>query len=176
MSQPYVGEIRLLPYQRGAPQGWQLCDGSLLPISEYDTLYTLLGTTYGGDGVQTFAVPDMRGRIPIHQGTGRGLSSYILGQIGGSEAVTLTTAQMPAHGHLPTASTAAGTAISPVNNVTATIAGEPFYATAGDGNTPYALPTATVQSSGGGQPHENIGPTLTLNYCIAWAGVYPSQN
>lgn len=176
MSQPYVGEIRLFPYVRGAPQGWQLCDGSLLSIANFEVLYTLIGTVYGGDGQNTFAVPDMRGRIPVHQGTGRGLSTYNLGQIAGTEQVTLTTNQMPAHNHVLVASTLPGTAITPLNNVTAVIADEPFYGQAGDGSTPYPLPANTVGATGGNQPHDNTGPTLTLNYCIAWEGIFPAQN
>lgn len=176
MSAPYVGEIRLLPYARGAPQGWQLCDGSLLSIAQYEVLYTLLGTTYGGDGQVTFAVPDMRGRIPIHQGTGRGLSSYFLGQVAGTEEVTLNTLQMAAHGHTLLASTLPGTSVSPAENVPAVIPGETFYGVAGDGSTPYPLPTNTVGMAGSNQPHDNTGPTLTLNFCIAWAGIFPSQN
>jgi microcystin-dependent protein len=176
MSQPYLGEIRLFPYARGAPANWHLCDGSLLPISQYDALYALIGTTYGGDGQQTFALPDLRGRVPIHQGTGRGLSTYVLGQIAGTETVTLTQQQMAQHPHLEFASTAVGTSHAPTNNVTAVITGETFYGQGGDGSTAYALPTNTIGASGGNQGHDNMAPTLALNYCIATAGVFPSQN
>ncbi|UZK66220.1 phage tail protein [Sphingomonas sp. M1-B02] len=176
MSQPYVGEIRLFPYPRGAPEGWQACDGSLLSIANYEVLYQLIGTVYGGDGQNTFAVPDMRGRIPIHQGTGRGLSSYSLGQLAGTEQVTLTSLQMPSHDHQLVASTVQGTSASPQGNVTAVQTTETFYGVGGDGSTPYPLPASTVGFSGGNQPHDNVGPTLALNYCIAWAGIYPAQS
>ncbi|RYG86183.1 MAG: phage tail protein [Alphaproteobacteria bacterium] len=176
MSQPYVGEIRILPYSRGAPRGWQMCDGSLLQISQYEVLFNLIGTTYGGDGQSTFGVPDLRGRVPIHQGTGRGLSSYALGQMAGTEEVTLTTQQMPAHNHLVIASSEAGSSSSPTANVLATVASEPFYVDMATGGTAYPLPPATLTAAGGNVPHDNTAPTLTLNYCIAWAGIYPSQN
>ena len=175
MSDPYIGEIQLLPYPRGAPMGWQLCDGSLLAISQYDILFMLIGTTYGGDGVSSFGVPDLRGRVPIHQGTGTGLSTYALGQTGGTETVTLTLQQMASHTHFETASTVPGTSTSPQNNVTAALASETFYAVAGDDSTAYPLPSNTIGVAGGGQGHENVAPTLTLNYCIAWQGIFPQQ-
>jgi microcystin-dependent protein len=176
MSQPYLGEIRLFPYPRGAPANWHLCDGSLISISEYDALYVVLGTTFGGDGQQTFGLPDLRGRIPIHQGTGRGLSTYAMGQMAGTETVTLTSPQMAQHQHIQTASTAIGTAHLPTGNLTAVISGETFYGQGGDGSTAYPLPANTIGAAGGNQAHENIAPTLTLNYCIAMAGVFPTQN
>lgn len=176
MSDPYIGEIRLFPYGRGAPSNWQLCDGSLLPISEYETLYTLLGTTYGGDGQNSFGVPDLRGRVPIHQGQGRGLSNYVLGQMSGTETVTLTTMQMPVHTHIAIASAGAGTSATAAGNLLATVAGEPFYVDMDTGGTIYPLPTNSVAPSGGNQGHDNTAPTLPLNYCIAFNGVWPSQN
>jgi microcystin-dependent protein len=178
MSQWYVGEIRLLPYSRGAPIGWQLCNGALLPISQYDVLYTLLGTTYGGDGVSTFGVPDLRGRIPIHQGTGVGLSNYVLGQKSGAEVITLTSAQMPSHPHALLESTLPATSASVTSTASvmaAGITGDPFYA-APAGTPPQNLPLQTVQTDGGSQPHDNCAPTLVLNYCIAYVGIYPSQS
>jgi len=176
MTQPYLGEIRLYPYNRGAPRDWHLCDGTLLPISVYDALYTLLGTTYGGDGVQTFGLPDLRGRVPIHQGTGGGLSSYALGQTAGTETVTLSIAQMPSHPHFEVASMAGGTSPSATGNITATVPGDPYYAQMGDDSSPYPLPANTIVNTGGNQGHENTAPTLTLNYCIALYGIWPSQN
>lgn len=177
MSNQYVGEIRLFPYMRGAPDSWQLCDGSLLQIAENEVLYTVIGTTYGGDGQSTFAVPDLRGRVPIHQGTGLGLSTYTLGQTGGTEEVTLTTNQMASHFHMIMASTAAGTSGSPANNIPATVAGEPFYTPVVQGTTsPYPLPGNTIGIAGSSGGHENTAPTLTLNYCIALYGVFPSQS
>lgn len=173
MSEPFLGEIRIFPYARGAPLGWQLCDGTLLGIAENDALYALLGTYYGGDGQTNFAVPDLRGRIPIHQGAGPTLSNYAIGQIGGSETVTLTNDQMAAHFHLVGASTAAGTSISPAGNVPATVANEPFYAAMDQSPAAYALPGNTIGMAGSSSGHDNCGPTLTLNYCIATAGIYP---
>lgn len=175
MSEPYVGEIRLLPYLRGAPIDWQLCDGSLLQISQFDLLYALIGTTYGGDGVQTFAVPDLRGRVPIHQGQGTALSPYQLGQTGGTEQVTLTIQTMASHFHVLVAGTGPGSQASPANAITATVAGEPLYADVTAGATPYALPASTCGFAGGNQGHENCAPTLALNYCIALNGIYPQQ-
>ena len=176
MSQPYLGEIRLFPYPRGAPRDWHLCDGTLLSIAQYDALYTLLGTTYGGDGQSTFGLPDLRGRIPIHQGTGPGLSTYALGQMAGTETVTLTKNQMPAHNHFLLASIAAGNSSSPTGNVTATVPGEPLYVDMADGGTAYALPPTTLGMAGNNLPHENCAPTLTMNYCMALYGIWPSQN
>ena len=176
MTTPYLGEIRLLPYPRGAPTGWHLCDGSLISIAQYDSLYVLLGTIYGGDGVQTFALPDLRGRIPIHQGTGRGLSTYVAGQMAGTETVTLTSLQMAQHQHFELASTEVGTSHLPTGNLTAVITGETFYGQGGDGSAVYPLPATTIGATGGNQAHDNTAPTLTLNYCIAMVGVFPSQN
>ena len=112
MSTPYIGEIRMFGFGR-TPIGWQACDGSLLPISQYDALFALIGTTYGGDGQNTFAVPDLQGRLPIHQGQGQGLSNYVIGQRAGTESVTVLPTQMPAHSHVMVATTGASTAITP---------------------------------------------------------------
>ena len=110
MAEPYLGEIRMFAFgTRGAPIGWQACDGSLLPISQNDALFALIGTTYGGDGQTTFAVPDLRGRVPVHQGTGPGLSTYVIGQRAGTETVTVLSTQMPAHTHTLVATSAAST-------------------------------------------------------------------
>ncbi|MBD2722352.1 phage tail protein [Hymenobacter sp. BT189] len=163
-----------------APQGWAFCDGSLLPIAVYDALFSLIGTTYGGDGVNTFGVPDLRGRAPRHQGTGPGLSTYVIGQTAGVESVTMTTAQMPAHSHQGPASTTATTA-SPVGAFSAALA-----ATDVNGEAVNALgygPAASlanasfvqVQPAGGGQPIGIMPPSLAMNYCISLFGVYPSQ-
>ena len=160
-----------------APQNWQACDGSLLSISEYDALFALIGTTYGGDGQVTFAVPDLRGRLPIHQGTGPGLSNYVIGQVSGTETVTLNTQQMPAHTHGMIATTAASTALTPGTNLLpGTVSGDVFYATDLTGATPAPMATQSTTVSGGSQPHDNTMPTLTVQYCIAWAGIYPSQS
>ena len=177
MSQPFVGEIRMFAFgNRGAPNGWQACNGSLLSIAEYEPLFTLIGTTYGGDGQSTFAVPDLRGRLPIHQGQGPGLSNYVIGQVSGTETVTLTTTQMPAHTHTVLATTAAAT----TGNITTAIipgavSGETMYATDTTGGAAFTVAPASVTPAGGSQPHENTMPTLTVQYCIAWAGIYPTQ-
>ena len=178
MSQPFVGEIRMFAFgYRGAPNGWQACNGSLLSIAEYEVLFTLIGTTYGGDGQVTFAVPDLRGRLPIHQGTGPGLSNYVIGQVSGTETVTLNTQQMPAHTHGMIATTAASTALTPGTNLLpGTVSGDVFYATDLTGATPAPLSVQSTSIAGGSQPHENCMPTLTVQYCIAWAGIYPSQS
>lgn len=178
MSIPYIGEIRMLPYMRGAPQGWQVCDGSILPISEYETLYTLLGTTYGGDGNTTFGVPDLRGRVPVHQGTGRQTTPVTLGQIGGSESVTLNTGQIGQHVHLMLASSNPGSSTTPAGAVLATVpaaVNENFYATAPSQQESAVFPASMLQPGGGGQPHDNTAPTLTVQYCISLEGLWPAQ-
>lgn len=178
MSECYVGEIRLLPYVRGAPSGWQICDGSLLSIAEYEVLYTLIGTTYGGDGQQTFAVPDLRGRVPVHQGTGRGLSTRMLGELAGEESLTLISTQMGPHAHMPLASTSEATSNMPAGNVLAAVPAalnDTFYNSNTAQATPVLFPPTTLQLGGGSQAHDNTAPTQTLQYCIAWVGVFPTQ-
>jgi microcystin-dependent protein len=175
MSQPYVGEIRMFGFNR-TPNGWMACDGSLQSIAEYEVLYTLIGTTYGGDGQSTFGLPDLRGRLPIHQGQGPGLSSYVLGQKSGTESVTLTQAQMPAHTHTVVATTAAANSLSPGPTLLpAAVSGDTLYVTDLTGATAIAMSAQSTSVSGGSQPHENCMPTLTVQYCIAWAGIFPSQ-
>jgi microcystin-dependent protein len=147
--------------------GWALCNGQLLSIAENDALFSLLGTTYGGDGASTFGVPDLRGRSPVHVGTGGGLSTYVLGQLSGAESVTLQPGQLPAHTHNLMATSQPGATNDPTNAVlgSATI----WSALAPDTNM---LPTANV---GGSQAHENRQPSIVVNYCIATQGIYPSQ-
>ncbi|TXI48176.1 MAG: phage tail protein [Lysobacter sp.] len=177
MSTPYIGEIRMFGFgTRGAPNGWQACDGSLLPISQYDALFALIGTTYGGDGQTTFAVPDLRGRVPIHQGQGPGLSNYVLGQRAGTETVTVLPTQMPAHTHTVVATTAAATTGTPGTTVIpGAVANQTMYVTDTSGGTPFTLSAQSVTNAGGSQPHENCMPTLTVQYCIATQGIYPAQ-
>ena len=172
MSNPYIGEIRMFG-GNFAPAGWMFCDGQLLPISENDALFTLIGTTYGGDGQSTFALPDLRGRLPLHQGTGSSGSSYLLGQNGGVEAVTLTVNQIPAHGHPPLCNNNAGTLTVPTNA---------FWAGVGAGFQQYSQPTSAhtmhpgaIALAGGGQPHDNFSPYLCVNFIISLFGVFPSQ-
>jgi len=176
MSTPYLGEIRLFGFGR-TPVGWSVCDGSLLSIAEYDALFALLGTTYGGDGISTFGVPDMRGRVPVHVGTGLGLSTYILGQRAGTESVTLIQAQMPQHTHTLLATTTGATANAPASNLQwGTPSGDTLYATDVTGLTPIQLAPSCVGAAGGSQPHDNTMPTLTMQYCMALFGIFPSQS
>jgi microcystin-dependent protein len=171
-SQPYVGEIAIFA-GNFAPAGWVFCDGSLLPISEYDTLFNLIGTTYGGDGQETFAVPDLRGRAPMHSGNGPGLSSRQLGEQGGAQEVTLTTQQIPSHNHGVAASNQPGTTASPTGAVPAD---------GGNGSAQYTpdtgslvkQPAQTLSAFGGSQPHTNMQPFLVVNYIISLYGVFPS--
>jgi len=176
MSQPYVGEIRLFGFNF-APQGWQRCDGSLLAISENDALFSLIGTIYGGDGQVTFAVPDLRGRVPVHQGQGPGLSIRQLGEQAGTEAVTLLTTQMPAHNHAVVATSAAATTGTPgVSVIPGAVANQTMYVTDTDGGAAFPLAPQAIGPGGGSQPHENCMPTLAAQFCISLFGIYPSQN
>jgi len=176
MGQPYVGEIRLFAGNFN-PNGWMFCNGATLPISEYETLFQLIGTTYGGDGESTFNLPDLQGRLPVHQGTGSGLSTYIIGETGGVEEVTLTAQQTPIHNHTPMTTGAAGTAATPLSNCFAdcNATQSNAYFTPFDGAQPQVgLKGATVQTTGGSQPHNNIQPTLAISYIISLFGIFPS--
>jgi microcystin-dependent protein len=180
MSSPYVGQIFMFA-GNFAPAGWMFCAGQLIPISENETLFNLIGTTYGGDGQETFALPDMRGRVPIHQGTGGGLSTYTLAQTGGTEDVTLTTQQIPSHNHLFLANGNAATSANPSSNATLAnqnVSQSPnpvsYYAPY-DGTAQVTMPGNSIANSGGNQPHNNIQPIMTLNYCISLFGVFPTQ-
>jgi microcystin-dependent protein len=171
MSNPYVGEIRIFA-GNFAPAGWAFCNGSILPISENTTLFQLIGTTYGGDGQSTFALPDLRGRAPIHQGSGGG-SSYVIGQLAGVESVTLTTNQIPAHSHPPQAAIggSGNPADSPAGNVWSGWTGGQFTTQAPAVN----LSAVAIGSDGGSQPHDNMPPFLTINFIISLFGIFPSQ-
>jgi microcystin-dependent protein len=176
MSTPYIGEIRLFGFSR-VPNGWLSCDGSLQSISEYDVLFTLLGTTYGGDGQTTFALPDLRGQVPLHNGTGPGLTSRLIGESGGSENVTLVPGQLPAHSHSFSATSLSATATAPGGTVEpGAIAGDTMYVTDLAGATAVAMSPSSISTAGGSQPHDNLMPTVTVQYCVAWAGIYPPQN
>src|SRR5579883_805094 len=177
MAQPYVGEIRMFAGDF-APAGWMVCEGQLLPISEWETLFQLIGTTYGGDGQETFALPDLRGRVPMHMGSFGGTTAS-LGELAGVETVTLTTQQIPGHNHLMTAANT-GTALSPQNAYLAvpssTVSGlEPYAATGGTG-TPVTLNANILQTTGGSQPHDNFQPYLCVSFIISMFGIFPSQN
>jgi microcystin-dependent protein len=186
MSQPFLGMIILVPYNF-APRGWAFCNGQILAIAQNTALFSLLGTTFGGNGQTTFALPDLRGRVPLHSGgsPGPGLSSYDLGQVGGVENITLLTNQMPMHTHVLTLAAnvknALGNSKTPVGSV-------PAIEAAGVTATYSTLPpdamttmaataiTGTAANAGGSQPFPIIQPFLTLNFCIALQGIYPSRN
>lgn len=164
MSEPFVGEIRMFG-GNFAPVGWAFCDGSLIAISQNTALFSLIGTIYGGDGQNTFGLPDLRGRLPVHQGSG-----FVLGQLAGTETVTLTTNQMPAHTHTVLARTSA-------------TAGSPSGAMYGGNTDSIYTPTASAQMNagviapaGGSQPHDNMMPYLVVSFIIALEGIYPSRN
>lgn len=165
MAQPYVGEIRMFA-GNFAPAGWNFCEGQLLPISENETLFNLIGTTYGGDGQSTFALPDLRGRIPIHQGNG-----FNLAETGGAEEITLTVSQIPAHSHPMLATTNPATTPNPGNAVFASgVISEQYW---GDPPSGSASPQA-ISAVGGSQPHTNFQPYLCVNFIISLFGIFPS--
>jgi len=170
MGQPYVGEIRMFA-GNFAPAGWAFCNGSLMPIVENETLFNLIGTTYGGDGEQTFALPDLRGRVPMHQGSGPGLSPRVIGELGGSETVTLSNAQMPMHAHALRASSGLASLGAPLGTVLAKTAANSYD------SAPPAVPMAAsaIPPAGGSQPHANMAPYCALNYIISLFGIFPSQ-
>ena len=168
MGQSFVGEIRMFG-GNFAPAGWAFCDGSLRAISEYDTLFSLIGTTYGGDGQTTFALPDLRGRLPIHQGSGA-----VIGQSGGAESVTITQATMAAHTHTLSASGNIGSQSTAANNVLSQSPSVAFYKA-----PPFSVtlaPQALPGVAGGSQPHSNFQPYLCLSFIISLFGVFPSPN
>jgi microcystin-dependent protein len=169
---PFVGEIRMFG-GNFAPAGWAFCDGSTLPISENDTLFQLIGTTYGGDGQSTFKLPDLRGRIPVHQGSGTGLTSRTIGQVGGTESVTLTTTQLPAHTHTVIVNTSSATTGTPDSGALLAGAGLNMYKTAAPS---VALnPQSISSNANGNQAHSNVQPFLCVNFIISFFGIFPSQ-
>ncbi len=172
MSEPFIGEIRMFGFNF-APQGWALCNGQLLPISQNTALFSLLGTTYGGDGTTNFALPNMQSRVPIHQGQGAGLSSYLEGQAGGTETVTLLATQMPGHTHSVKASSGAAASGQPEGRALAR-SGSHIYAAEPDTNT--VMNANMLGDAGGSEPHGNIQPYLVVNFCIALIGIFPSRS
>jgi microcystin-dependent protein len=172
MGTPYIGEIRMFG-GNFAPAGWMLCQGQQLPIAEYETLFALIGTTYGGDGQSTFDLPNLQSRVPIHMGTGGG-SSYTLGEMGGSEQVTLTLQQLPIHSHQALAAST-GQVTSPANsvlaNATSSQTGLHIYST---GTATIPLNSSAISNEGGSQPHDNMQPFLCINFIISLFGIYPS--
>src|SRR5438132_1023876 len=167
MSDPFLGQITIFSFDF-PPKGWALCNGQLLPINQNQALFSLLGTMYGGDGRVNFALPDLRGRVSMHEGEG-----HILGERSGQESVALTIAEMPHHTHVPFSSTAAGTETSPAGK---------FWARDSGNNAVYSTVGGTVMhpnaisNAGGNQPHNNLAPELTLNFCIALIGIFPSMS
>lgn len=174
MSEPFVGQITAVGFGF-APKGWALCNGQILPIAQNQALFSLLGTTFGGNGVTTFALPDLRGRTPIHWGTGPGLASIALGESAGTETVTLITSQLPMHNHIAMASNATADQAVPGGNLWAT---ESAGATAmySDQSATGTMSPQAVGSAGGNQPHNNMQPYLTINFIIALQGIFPSRN
>jgi microcystin-dependent protein len=171
MADPFVAEIRIFPFNF-APRGWAWCDGQLLPLSQNTALFSLLGTTYGGNGKTTFALPDLQGRAPMHPGQGPGLSLHDLGETGGSETVTLLESEVPSHSHAVSASQADGNSQTPANEKLATGVGIGQYGT--PGALTQLAPDALVPA-GGDQPHNNLQPYLTFYYNIAMQGVFPPR-
>jgi microcystin-dependent protein len=165
MAQPYVGEIRMFA-GNFAPSGWMFCEGQLLPISEYETLFQLIGTTYGGDGESTFALPDLRGRLPIHQGNG-----FVLAETGGAEEITLTVNQIPSHSHPMLANSQTATETTPSGNAVPASPGALIY----NNLTPLGnMSPQIVAPVGGNQPHTNLQPYLCVNFIISLFGIFPS--
>jgi microcystin-dependent protein len=175
MAEPFLGEIRAVGFSY-APSGWAFCDGSLLPIAQNTALFSLLGTTYGGNGQTNFALPDLRGKIAVEQGQGQGLSNYDLGQQGGTETVTISTAEMPHHTHGMGANSNDAGQTNPDTGYFAqpdnTIKSRTLYATA----TNASMNASAVQPTGGGQSHANMMPFQTVVFIIATQGIYPSRS
>ncbi|WP_184543014.1 phage tail protein [Mucilaginibacter sp. FT3.2] len=180
--EPYIGEIKMFA-GTFAPLGWFFCDGTLLPISQYNAFFALIGTTYGGDGVQTFQLPDLRGRAPVHSGNGQGrsVSRYELGQVAGVESTTITAQQLPSHSHLVNAASVTGTSLAPAGGLLGGAPGDPVT---GAGATIYTDPTVksdvtlsptTIAPSGGNQPLNIVQPVLAVNFIIAWQGIWPQR-
>lgn len=166
MAEPFIGEIRAMSFNF-PPKGWAFCNGQELPINQNQALFSLLGTTFGGDGQTTFALPDLRGRVPIHAGSG-----HVPGERAGEQSHTLSNAEMPAHTHVATATSATADTPVPTGNLLATASGE-IYA---DPASLTPLNPGTIGNAGGSQPHQNMQPFLTITFCIALLGIFPSRN
>ena len=167
MASPFIAQIQMFSFGF-APRFWAQCNGQLLPINQNQALFSLLGTTYGGNGTTTFALPNLQGRTPLHFGQGSGLSNRALGQVGGVETVTLQTTQIPSHTHTVSANSAAPTLGTPAGNLWA----QGNYSASGNS----AMAAGDVGNTGGIQPHPNLSPYLTVNFCIALSGIFPSRN
>jgi microcystin-dependent protein len=172
MADPFVAEVRIFPFNF-APKGWAFCNGQLLPISQNTALFSLLGTTYGGDGKSTFALPDMQGSAPMHPGQGPGLSLHDLGEVGGSQTVNLVTSEIPIHTHAFSATPQPGEDRTPKGEVLGKVAGGNLY---GNPNNLVPMSPTALPPVGGSQPHINLQPYLTLSFCIAMQGVFPPRS
>jgi microcystin-dependent protein len=172
MSDPFLGEIKLFPYTF-APRGWALCNGQVLSIAQNTALFSLIGTLYGGDGRTTFALPDLRGRVPVSSGQGPGLSQYDVGEVGGVESVTLTEPQLPAHTHAMRVNGPSSASNNPNNRYLGRVSTGTAYAGTTNGKT---LKPDAIAPSGDSEPHENRQPHLVLNYCIALEGIFPARD
>lgn len=170
MAQPYVGEIKMFA-GNFAPAGWMFCEGQLLPISENETLFNLIGTTYGGDGQSTFALPDMRGRLPVHQG-----NAFILAETGGAEEITLTPTQIPQHTHPLLATQNAAADATPGSNVLLGVSPLPTVTPYGTDNPSISLHPSSSLATGGSQPHTNVQPYLCVDFIISLFGIFPSPS
>lgn len=168
MAEPFLGEVRIFSFSSITPKGWALCNGQLLPINQNQALFSLLGTTYGGDGRVNFALPDLRARTPIHMGSG-----HTAGERGGEQAHTISTAELPTHTHVLSGTSTTGTQLIPAANLLAATPNQLYHAA--DAGLA-AMNPATVANVGGSQAHLNMQPFLTLNFCIALIGIFPSQN
>jgi len=178
----YIGEIRLWPVGR-CPTDWHFCDGTALDVASYQALFALIGTTYGGDGVKTFKLPDLRGKVPVHKGQGAGLTNRVLGVSGGSTETTLTTANLPAHTHPANISTQAGTDTTPSSSLllASVASGAPsgtdamYQTDSGAGQALIAMDDTSITSVGGSVSHANVMPTMSINYIISLLGTFPTQ-
>jgi microcystin-dependent protein len=175
VSSPYVGEIRMFG-GNFPPAGWAFCDGQLMSIAENDTLFSLIGTTFGGDGQQTFGLPDLRGRLPVHQGTDSTGQAWTLGQLTGAEEVALTAAEMPAHSHFAMGSADQASSSDPTGAVLATLSAAGTQSAYGTRSPTGALDASSVTFAGGSQPHSNFMPYACVSFIISLYGVYPTQN
>lgn len=172
MAESYIGEIRMFG-GNFAPEGWAFCDGRLLPIAGNEALFSLIGTTYGGDGQTTFALPDLRGRAPMDMGQGRGLTPRAIGELAGAETATLNADRMPAHNHAVAAASSKGTVVSPENAIWAATSDDTKYSNGNPGTT---MAANALGSTGGARPHENMQPFQVISFIISLSGIYPSPS